>query len=150
MTFVLRLLVEVSAFYGVNWTFDISTSVPLLTFQRTGASSWILWFMSSSTLNEFTTVLILKAIRYFLHQSRAFDRLRRWSFPFWWRPIWRFVSSLKLSHDTARMSRNSPKNSKWYFKPNKDDLSFTTEFKRAGLKWSTFKHFFTPETHQER
>ena len=82
----------------------------LLTFQRIGASFRIFWVMSSFTLYAFTTVLILKATWYFLHQSRTFCKQRRCSFPYWYRPIRRFVSSLKLSHDTARMSRNSPKN----------------------------------------
>ncbi len=81
----------------------------LHTFQRTGLRSSISWLMSSSQLCVFTTVFILKATRYILHQSltRASDA-RWWHFG-WCLPITLLVSSSKLSQDMAKISRYSPR-----------------------------------------
>ena len=45
---------------------------------------------------------------YFEHQFLTFCKLLRWSFFPCWRPITSLVSLLKLSHETARMSRSLP------------------------------------------
>lgn len=84
------------------------TNCRKITFQRTGLRSKISLLMSSSQLCVLTTVLILNATRYFLHQSLTRAKEARWWCLGWWRPITRLVSSSKLSHDMAKMSNHSP------------------------------------------
>lgn len=82
----------------------------LATFQRTGLSPLMCSVMSSWTLKVLMTELILKATLYSLHQFRTLYRLSMWLFLPWARPITWLVSSSKLSQDTARMSKYSPRN----------------------------------------
>lgn len=91
---------------GCNWTYCMKYIIH--TFQRTGLRSSISCLMSSSQLWVLTTVLILNATWYFLHQSRTSASEPRWWSLGWYLPITLLVSSLKLSQEMAKMSRHSP------------------------------------------